>query len=81
MACNRLDRGFALRAHHHAQHSRMIPSRADAAADAIGQSFGSANVVEQARRKSSAESFAEYRGRKVIRIAARDSQRYQLNLL
>src|ERR1022692_3176328 len=58
----------------------MVPSRADSAADAIGESFGSANVVKQARRKSSAEGFAEDRRRKVIWISSRDPDRNQLNL-
>src|ERR1700693_2241513 len=58
----------------------MIPAPSHSAAHRVGESFSGSNVAKQARRKSSTESFVEYRGREVIGIPARDDQRNHVNV-
>src|ERR1700675_3398852 len=58
----------------------MIPAPSHSAAHRVGESFSGANVAKQARRKSSTESFVEYRGREVIGIPARNAQRNHMNV-
>src|ERR1700674_1493139 len=58
----------------------MIPAPSHSSAHRVGESFGGSNVAKQTRRKSSAESFVEYRGSEVIGIPARDAQRNHMNV-
>ncbi len=58
----------------------MVPCRTHTAADPVGEALGGSNVVKQAGRKSTAESFVEHRESKVIGILARDAERHHLNV-